>query len=311
MTAVKIILFGASGRVGGSIAAQLELASVEYVKAHRDEDLRDAINIASVASREMLLLIFSIPHHAVKERLSELSECLDQVSSEIVILDCSGYVKQNFEDCFYVLGKTSWEQYLFSRRGQRVKYIGNPGCMASAVIQAVRASGQSIAGATLSVTCVGGKSYGPPAADDSQLRVARNWISHHHVTEIERFFREDNATVVSFIPLICAQLEHGLMVTISWQAPCTNTELTLQAETANAMSNVVRTNEELDVATILGTNNLALRVQTVPRTSGSEVIQSVSIAAAIDNVDYVANFVVVAVKQILLTCGKCITRGWA
>lgn len=290
----KIVLFGASGRVGSSIAAQM--GSIAFTAAAREDDLLQLVSDA----RDTVLLVFSIPHLAVKERLAELEARLEElVCGDIIVLDCSGHVKQSIQDHWHILDGASWAQYLSARTLQRhrVHYIGNPGCMASTVIQAVRASGLSFTNSELSVTAVGGRSYGPatPAATEtchSQLRVARNWLTHHHVSEIERSLATQGpAKVVSFMPLICSSLEHGLMITVSWRS-----EGCAEAVKVDDVPGVTRCDQDLDVATVLGSPMLAMRTQTTPSVSGGVTI---SVAAAIDNIDHVAMLAVASIRQVL------------
>jgi len=299
-----VVLYGSSGRIGNSIMRQLVEVPIRAKTPSKDSALMEVVQQLSHVNK--LIIIFAIPHQAMEERLLELEACQGLLSvAAIIVIDCSGHVKLNIPDHWHILGNQSWKNYFETHKGP-IYYVGNPGCMASAVIQGIRASYLSWVGSDISITAVGGKSFAPTSPSEyNALRTAKRWTSHHHVKEIERVFREERISVSSFVPIVSGDLENGLLVVVSGQAKRTELNVPTRPHACvNATRDVIQTvadGSELTLSDIIGMPTIKIRVDAIERQSGTPAVVNVSIAIGLDNVEYIGYLAVSTVLIVAAT----------
>ena len=284
-----MVLYGSTGRIGSSILNQLAEFSIRIETPSKDTALMAAVNPLDKVNK--LVLIYAIPHRAMVERLLELEshrEILGSHATTVIVIDCSGHVKLNIPDYWHILQNLPWKNYRETHKGP-LYYIGNPGCMASAVIQGIRASNLCWKGTNISVTAIGGKSFAPPSRNEcNTLRTAKRWTSHHHVREIEQVFHEEQIHVSSFVPVISSALDNGLLVVVSGQIKRTEFNIIARAsECVNATRGtvqVVTDGSEVSLSDVVGTSVLKMRSDT---SENADTID-VTVAVGLDNVEYIA-----------------------
>ncbi len=214
---------GASGRIGAEV---LRLAALEKMPTTTDPEH------ASVT-------VLALPTDAARQALAGLEGHS--------VIDMSGAVKRDGTG-IYGLGA----------HPQPGVWYGNPGCIAAAVILAIRRSGVQVNG-PLHISAVGGSSYAP-RGQDGVLRVARRLHEHPHVPEIEAAI---GGSIASFVPIVSYGTERGLVVSVSGTGA-------VQAQ-----------GEPFDAQAVVGTDGLLLRaVQAGPHFTLTAAIDNLSFPAA-------------------------------
>lgn len=222
----RVLLFGASGRIGSSI---LQLVpECEAVGA-----TAEGVDVAALVGAGPCAVVLAVPAAAARVLLAKL-EALQ--GRDVLVLDCSGVAKQR-EDHLYNTVPAGPEA--------RVRIVGNPGCIASAVLDGLRELPVDRA-APLSVVATGDRSYAPEG-QCGEMRSGRRWLSHPHVREIEL---HSGCRVACFVPVICYAMEAtGLLVVVAGRL---------------SEPRPSDPEEAVDAASVAGTARLARRLEVGP-----------------------------------------------
>jgi hypothetical protein len=204
----RIVLFGASGRIGSAIDCFLtEERNVEKMSFSSGATVEI---FRSCSAEQVLVLVLAVPFEVAKQIVEEVettfasSEC----SLSVVVLDCSGFVKMNRP---HVHGLT-----MLTSISKGISFVGNPGCVSGAVIEMCqilpidKSEGLSIVATGICVVIffffffvlflleyLGGKSFAGSGA--TGFRSGGRWMSHPHVKEIENAL---SVRVFSFVPIV-------------------------------------------------------------------------------------------------------------
>ncbi len=248
----RVLLFGAAGRIGGAIAGFVP--DCIRVAGHvEDHDLNDLV-------LDFDVLVLAVPADAARALLDRAQ----QVERRgLILLDCSGVAKKLPH---HIYNKAPVSQ-------DALAVVGNPGCIAAAVIGGLRGlklNKQS----GLSIVANGGRSYAPEGQDGT-MRTGRVWLQHPHVREIESALA---MTVNSFVPIVSYTMEaSGLLVVISGRL----LEDVPSDET-----------EAVDIRAVVGTERLVKRLEVRGDLRFTMVV-------CIDNVVHVAWLAATTIQQCL------------
>jgi hypothetical protein len=205
---------------------------------------------AALVGADPCAVVLAVPAAAARVLLAKL-EALE--GRDIVVLDCSGVVKQQPGHTYNALPEG---------REMRLRKVGNPGCIASAVLDGIRDLPVDCS-VPLAIVATGGSSYAPEG-QTGVMRSGRRWLSHPHVAEIEA---HSGCVVASFVPVICYSMQaSGLLVVVSGRLS--------EAHSSD-------TEEAIDVQRVVGTTDLVRRLEVGPDLR-------FTLAVAIDNVARVA-----------------------
>lgn len=246
----RLFIRGQNGNLGSDLRQAIEHADIEAVET----------------AEEANFVALCVPSHVATEELAS------DVYAEKTIIDLSGAAKQRKLGQYGLMKdrQTPWDPFFDSG----AQLFGNPGCIASAVIIGLDQAGLTETPLKdVSVSSIGGKSHAKNAPDN-ELLYARRWMDHPHVQEIEAAY-SGLVRIASFMPSVTGDLSDGLLVNISG---------------ATILPNSSDDRKTLSTKEVLGTNNLAYRLEIVDGTF--------SLGVVIDNLRFVTANAVRLIKYL-------------
>lgn len=199
---MKAIIFGSDGRIGAAITHFME--GKHALRCLRYEEGM----IAGLIDDGPCVIVAAVPWEVAERMVLEVEACVHAShGSDVVVLDCSGFVKSSRANHRHVLSADR------GVLGRGLTLFGNAGCIASATIETIKELPSIDASYGIAVVATGGASFVSGDAQKEGCRTGTRWLNHPHVKEIEGLCQ---LRVNSFVPIVVPQMDQsGILVVLS------------------------------------------------------------------------------------------------